>query len=48
MATQSDQRITIIDAMFTYDEIIGLMNICDVFMSLHRSEGDRTIALRRA
>ena len=39
MAAQSDQRITIIDAMFTYDEIIGLMNICDVFMSLHRSEG---------
>ena len=39
MAAQSDQRITIIEAMFAYDEIIGLMNVCDVFMSLHRSEG---------
>ena len=39
MAAQSDRRITVIDAMFTYDEIIGLMNVCDVFMSLHRSEG---------
>ncbi len=39
MATQSDQRITIIDAIFTKDEIVGLMNICDAFVSLHRSEG---------
>ena len=38
-AVQSDPRIKIINNTFTPDEIIGLMNVCDVFVSLHRSEG---------
>ena len=38
-AVQSDRRITIINTTYTPDEIIGLMNVCDVFLSLHRSEG---------
>jgi glycosyltransferase involved in cell wall biosynthesis len=38
-AVQSDPRITTINTTYTPDEIIGLMNICDVFLSLHRSEG---------
>ena len=36
---QSDLRIKIINNTFTSDEIIGLMNVCDAFVSLHRSEG---------
>lgn len=38
-AVQSDPRIKIINNTFTSDEIIGLMDVCDVFVSLHRSEG---------
>ena len=38
-AVKSDPRITIINTTYTPDEIIGLMNVCDVFLSLHRSEG---------
>ncbi|MBT3514571.1 MAG: glycosyltransferase family 4 protein [Nitrospina sp.] len=38
-AVKSDPRIKIINAVFSSDEVIGLMNICDVFVSLHRSEG---------
>jgi glycosyltransferase involved in cell wall biosynthesis len=36
---QSDPRIKVINNTFTSDEIIGLMNVCDAFVSLHRSEG---------
>ena len=39
VAVKSDPRITIINAIFSSDEVIGLMNICDAFVSLHRSEG---------
>jgi glycosyltransferase involved in cell wall biosynthesis len=38
-AVQSDPRITIINTTYTSDEIIGLMDVCDAFVSLHRSEG---------
>jgi len=36
---QNDPRITLIDAMFTVREVLGLMKVCDAFVSLHRSEG---------
>jgi glycosyltransferase involved in cell wall biosynthesis len=38
-AVQSDLRIKIINNTFRSDEIISLMNVCDAFVSLHRSEG---------
>ena len=38
-AVQGDPRIKILNSTFTSNEIIGLMNVCDVFVSLHRSEG---------
>ena len=38
-AMRNDPRVTIINTTYTPDEIIGLMNVCDVFLSLHRSEG---------
>jgi len=36
---KKDPRITLIDASYRSDEIIGLMQTCDCFISLHRSEG---------
>lgn len=33
------QNIILIDLVFTKEEVIGLINCCDVFVSLHRSEG---------
>ncbi len=36
---QSDPRIFLIDATFKPQEVLGLMNVCDAFISLHRSEG---------
>ena len=38
-AVQGDSRINLIDATFSSEEIIGLMSVCDSFVSLHRSEG---------
>lgn len=34
-----DRRITVIDRTIPRDELIALMQSCDVFLSLHRSEG---------
>jgi glycosyltransferase involved in cell wall biosynthesis len=36
---KKDPRIILIDASYQSDEIIGLMQTCDCFISLHRSEG---------
>lgn len=36
---KKDPRIILIDASYQSDEIIGLMQNCDCFISLHRSEG---------
>jgi glycosyltransferase involved in cell wall biosynthesis len=36
---KQDARIILIDASYRSDEIIGLMQSCDCFISLHRSEG---------
>ena len=36
---KNDARIILIDEAFRSDEIIGLMQSCDCFISLHRSEG---------
>ena len=34
-----DSRIVLIDVMFQHEEVLGLMQVCDSFISLHRSEG---------
>lgn len=34
-----DQRIIVMNKTIDRDEIIGLFNVCDCFVSLHRSEG---------
>ncbi len=40
-----DHRISAINESFPRDRIIGLLNVCDVLISLHRSEGfGRTMA----
>ena len=36
---KADPRITFIDSIFSPKEVIGLMSVCDSFVSLHRSEG---------
>lgn len=36
---QCDPRITLIDRMMSRDQVFGLQSVCDVFVSLHRSEG---------
>ncbi len=38
-ALEGDPRITLIDKVISHDEIAGLVNCCDSFVSLHRSEG---------
>jgi glycosyltransferase involved in cell wall biosynthesis len=38
-AIKGDSRINLIDAVFSSEEITGLMSVCDSFVSLHRSEG---------
>ncbi|MFK5947332.1 MAG: glycosyltransferase [Methylococcales bacterium] len=35
----SDDRIILISETFSRDKILGLMNNCDAFLSLHRAEG---------
>ncbi|MDM0033320.1 glycosyltransferase family 4 protein [Variovorax sp. J22P271] len=35
----SGANITIIDKVFSPDEVLSLMNACDAYVSLHRSEG---------
>ena len=35
----SGANITIIDQVFSPDEVLSLMNACDAYVSLHRSEG---------
>ena len=37
--TKNDPRIILIDQTFRPDEMMGLMQTCDCFISLHRSEG---------
>lgn len=40
-----DQRITVIDHTMARDEVLSLMQSCDAYISLHRSEGlGRTLA----
>jgi glycosyltransferase involved in cell wall biosynthesis len=34
-----DDRITLVDRLLTRDEMYGLINVCDAFLSLHRAEG---------
>ena len=41
-AAQNDLRIKFIDETFTAKEVVGLMSVCDAFVSLHRAEGDWT------
>jgi glycosyltransferase involved in cell wall biosynthesis len=36
---EGDERITVIDAVMARDEMYGLIDTCDCFLSLHRSEG---------
>jgi SAM-dependent methyltransferase len=36
---QDDSRITIVNSILPRDEMYGLINVCDTFLSLHRSEG---------
>ena len=38
-AIRADSRINFIDAIYSPEEIVGLMSVCDSFVSLHRSEG---------
>jgi glycosyltransferase involved in cell wall biosynthesis len=38
-AAKRDKRISILQAKMAREELIGLMNACDAFVSLHRSEG---------
>ena len=35
----SGYRITVIDAMYSADEVLSLAAVCDAYVSLHRSEG---------
>ncbi|MGJ7493688.1 glycosyltransferase family 4 protein [Variovorax sp. RT4R15] len=35
----ADSRVTLIDQVYTPDEVLSLMDACDVYVSLHRSEG---------
>lgn len=37
--TSNDHRITIINEVYSRDKMYGLINVCDVYVSLHRSEG---------
>lgn len=34
-----DDRITLISETFTKEKVMGLMSVCDAFVSLHRAEG---------
>jgi len=36
---EADPRILLIDKIFSFDELLGLIKACDSFISLHRSEG---------
>lgn len=36
---QQDSRIKIINCILSRDEMYGLMNVCDCYVSLHRAEG---------
>lgn len=38
-AAEAGGRIIIIDRVFTFDETLSLMDACDCYISLHRSEG---------
>ena len=35
----ADDRIVLLDAFLTHDEVLGLQSVADAFVSLHRSEG---------
>ncbi len=37
--TDEDERIMLIDAVLSHDEMPSLVNVCNCFVSLHRSEG---------
>jgi glycosyltransferase involved in cell wall biosynthesis len=36
---KNDSRIVVIDEVLSRDKILGLINCCDVYVSLHRAEG---------
>jgi len=36
---KNDKRIFLIDEILPRDKILGLINVCDVYVSLHRAEG---------
>ncbi len=38
-AAANESTITIIDEVFSSDDVLSLMNACDAYVSLHRSEG---------
>jgi len=38
-AIAGEPRIVLIDEVFSSDEVLSLMNVCDAYVSLHRSEG---------
>lgn len=38
-AVAAEPTITIIDEVFSSDDVLSLMNTCDAYVSLHRSEG---------
>jgi len=38
-AAANEPTITIIDEVFSSDDVLSLMNACDAYVSLHRSEG---------
>jgi len=43
--SRKDHRITVLDTTLARGEVLGLINICDAYISLHRSEGfGRTLA----
>ena len=36
---KSDERVFLINEVFSREKILGLINVCDVYVSLHRAEG---------
>ena len=38
-AAAAGANVRIIDAVYSYDEVLSLMDVCDAYVSLHRAEG---------